>query len=214
MKQKPLLRKTPMKRTSFKSEPKPASGAKQKKCKVRTCRKPFTPDKPFIDWCSDDCAVVLAQERIAKQKAKAQRKERAADKAKKNSLKTRADWMKETQAALNTWVRTVRDAGKVCISCGRHHEGQLHAGHYLSRGARPNLALEEMNIHLQCQPCNVHLSGNQVRFRLGLIMRYGVEMVERLESDHEPRKYTIEQLQEMKRHYQKLVREHKKENAN
>ncbi len=189
--------------------PKPATGPKPRKCAVRDCRKPFVPSAPFVTWCGPDCGAALALEKVAKVKAKAQRADRAADKAKRDSIKSRSAWMKETQTALNSWVRLVRDAGKPCISCGRHHQGQNHAGHFISRGSRPNLALVEMNVHLQCAPCNVNLSGNQINYRLGLIARYSVQLVEYLEQDQEPRKYTIEQLKEIRDHYRRLVRESK-----
>lgn len=153
--------------------------------------------------CKPECAQAL----IEQQKATAVKKERQAGLAK---LKRRADYFKETQAALNKWIREVRDAGKPCISCGRHHKGQNHAGHMLSRGSHPNLALVENNIALQCMPCNVHLSGNQLAFRRGLVERIGSQAVEALEADQTPRKYTIEQLQAMKADYLKRIREAKK----
>ncbi len=159
--------------------------------------------------CKPECAVILGQKiNLARQRKKEQA-ERAVTKAQKESLKSRSAWMKETQTALNSWVRLVRDAGKPCISCGRHHQGQNHAGHYLSRGAHPNLALVECNIFLQCAPCNVHLHGNQANMRLGIIARYGVGLVEQLESDNEPRKYDIPKLKELRDYYRRLVRESK-----
>lgn len=153
--------------------------------------------------CGVECSKSFAR-KIREQQ------ERKADRQRKQAMKTRQDWMKEAQTELNKWVRLVRDAGKPCISCGRHHQGQMHAGHYLSRGAHPNLALVEMNVHLQCAPCNTHLSGNQINFRRGLIERYDVELVESLESDYTPRKYSIDELRAIKEHYQRLVREMKK----
>lgn len=212
MKRTEIPRKTPMNRAplTLPAEPKPAKGPKPKKCALRSCRQPFTPPEPWVTWCCPDCGAALALERLAKQKAKQQRQERAQDRQRKQAMKIRQDWVKEAQAELNKWVRLVRDAGKPCISCGRHHQGQTHAGHYLSRGAHPNLALVEMNVHLQCAPCNTHLSGNQVNFRRGLIERYDVELVESLESDNMPRKYSIDELRAIKEHYQRLVREMKK----
>lgn len=212
MKRAALERKTPLARSGFKpAEPKPAPGPRKRKCAV--CRESFAPITPWAKACKPECAHALVERTKAQQKAKAERQERAQDKIKREELKTRADWMAEAQKELNAWVRLVRDAGKPCISCGRHHQGQNHAGHFLSRGARANLALVEMNIHLQCQPCNVHLSGNQINYRIGLIARYNVELVESLEADQEPRKYTIEQLKEIRDHYRRLLREHKKEKA-
>ena len=113
------------------------------------------------------------------------------------------------QAALNKLIREVRDAGKPCISCGRYHQGQNHAGHYLARGSHKHLALVENNIALQCMPCNVHLSGNQVQFRRGLIERIGLEAVEALESDQLDRKYSIEDLKALKAEYQRRIKEGK-----
>lgn len=209
-----IERKTAMKRTPFKpTEPKPAKGPKPKKCANRECRKPYMPDprQPFVTWCCPDCGAAIALARLAKQRAKTQREERAHDKAR---LKTRADYMRETQAALNKWIREVRDAGKPCISCGHPDHGQkFDAGHYITRGSRPNLALEENNLARQCHWCNVHLSGNQILFRRGLVERIGLAAVEALESDMTPRKYTVDQLQAIKADYMARIRKAKKENS-
>ena len=155
---------------------------KPKKC--AQCRCEFTPQRPMQKVCSPACAQLLA-------KKKREKVERAADRQKRESLKTRAQWAKDAQSAVNAYVRA-RDAGKPCISCGRMHEGQWHAGHYLSRGAHPELALEPLNIFRQCAPCNTYLSGNQIEFRKGLIARRGVQLVEWLEGPHEAKRYTIE----------------------
>lgn len=208
LKQKtPLSRKTPMKRgaTPLQAKPKEAK-ARQRKCALTTCRALFAPRSMTHKCCSPACAESF----VAAEKARQDRRERQEGLAK---LKRRADYFKETQAVLNRWIREVRDAGKPCISCGRHHTGQLHAGHYLSRGGHPHLALVESNIHLQCQPCNVHLSGNQVQFRKGLIERYGVALVELLESDTAARKYTVDELKAMKADYLNRLREAKKARA-
>lgn len=150
--------------------------------------------------CKQECAAIHAE---AVRKAQ----ERKADRERKQALKSRQDWQKEAQQALNLWIRTVRDKDKPCISCGRWHEGQWHSGHYLSRGARPGLALVENNLAKQCMPCNVHLSGNQINFRLGLIERIGSQAVALLEIDDRPRKHTIDELKQIRDHYRKLVRE-------
>lgn len=192
-------------RTQFKrqpaKEPKPKPGPRQRKCKC--CGASFVP-QGLASWCSLPCAHKLAMELLAKKKAKDARQERAITKAK---LKTRADWLREAQAAINSWVRLVRDADKPCISCGRQHEGKYDCGHYLSRGAHPNLAFVENNLAKQCVPCNQYLSGNQIRFRQGLIARIGLEAVEALESDNEPRKYSISDLQAIKADYSARLRE-------
>lgn len=198
MKRTAELKRTPFKPRLPDATPKPAPGPRKRKCS--NCGEPFQPARMGQQVCGVECSKSFAR-RIREQQ------ERKADRERKQAMKTRQQWLKEAQEALNAWVRLVRDAGKPCISCGRHHQGQTHAGHYLSRGAHPNLALVEMNIHLQCAPCNTHLSGNQINFRRGLIERYGVELVESLESDNTPRKYSIDDLKAIKAHYKQKLKE-------
>jgi hypothetical protein len=50
------------------------------------------------------------------------------------------------------------------------------------------------------------------RARLGLIARIGLEAVEALESDQEPRKYTIDDLKAIKTKYSALMRAMKARN--
>jgi hypothetical protein len=113
------------------------------------------------------------------------------------ALKTRRDWLKEAQAAVNKYVRA-RDAGKPCVSCGALTAGQWDAGHYRSAGGHPALRLDPLNIHKQCSVCNAHKSGNLIEYRKELINRIGLEKVEWLEGPHEPKKYSIEDLKAIK----------------
>jgi len=150
--------------------------------------------------------VECAQEWARKKREKA---ERVADKAKRESLKTRAQWLKEAQTAFNAWIRA-RDAGQPCISCQRTDLKKINAGHYLSRGARPELRFEPLNVHLQCEPCNSYLSGNAVLYRMNLIGRIGLDRVEWLEGHHDPKKYTIDDLRAIKDEYRAKTRELKR----
>ena len=56
---------------------------------------------------------------------------------------------------------------------------------------------------------NCHLCGNLINFRINLIDKIGLDVVEKLEQDHEPKRYTIEQLESIKAHYRKLVKDMK-----
>jgi hypothetical protein len=174
---------------------------KLKLCKA--CKVSFTPAKPMQAVCSPCCAIQLA----AMNRQKMQRKE---TREAKQKLKRRADWLREAQQAVNAWVRE-RDRDLPCISCGRHHQGQWHAGHYLSTGARPHLRFEPANIHKQCQPCNTHLSGNLINYRIGLIAKIGLEAVEALEADQEIRKPSIDDLKSIRDTYRAKLKELKRE---
>lgn len=157
------------------------------------CGERFLTTRPMQAACSPECAWSMAVQ--TREKA-----ERAETREKRANLKTRGDWLKEAQVAFNAWIR-LRDAAKPCISCGRYHSGQYHAGHFLSTGARPELRFHEANVHKQCAPCNAHLHGNLVLYRAALIRRLGIETVEWMEGPHEPRKYTAEALKAIRDDY-------------
>jgi hypothetical protein len=168
------------------------------------CAKPFVRQKPLQAVCSFACAVKVSRQ-AKKARQEVDKGLREAFKERKERAKTRGDWLKETQTAINAYVR-VRDKDLPCVSCGRHHDGQWHAGHYLSTGARPELRFDERNIHKQCQPCNTHLHGNLLLYRVELIRRIGLEEVERLEGPQTPKKYTIPDLKQIRDEYREKLR--------
>ena len=161
-----------------------------KRCRV--CAVEFEPIRPMASVCSLKCAKRLPA--INRQAAK------KATRSRQEALKTRSQWLREAQAAFNAYIRA-RDDHRHCISCLRHHEGQWHAGHYLSIGARPELRFDEANCWKQCAPCNTHLSGNLVLYRSELIRRIGRAAVEALEGPHPPKKWTVDELRQIKADY-------------
>jgi hypothetical protein len=148
-------------------------------------------------YCDIECTIKYAlknKEQGRKIKHTAQKKEL--------STNDKAFREKQAQIAFNAFIR-MRDDHLPCISCGRHHNGQYHAGHYRSRGAHPELRFEELNCHKQCAPCNLHLSGNISNYRPALIEKIGQDKIDWLEGKHEPKKYTCEQLKEIEMYYKK-----------
>ena len=173
-------------------------------CKV--CRATYEPTKPMQTVCSTACALTLATSKRAKAVKAAQVKERRADAVKRDSMKSRGQLIAEAQAAFNQWVR-LRDqlAGHCCISSGKPLDwsgNAVDAGHYRSRGSAPHLRFIESNCHAQSKHDNRYGAGNVVGYRLGLIERIGLEAVEALEADQEPRRYTADDLKQIKATYQ------------
>ena len=179
---------------------------KQKTCKG--CGGKFRPSLSTQKACSVQCALDLAKkpegQKVAR-KAIAQR-ERSEIKVRKEKLKTRGDHMRECQVVFNEWIR-LRDAELPCVSCGRHHDGQYHAGHYRTVGAHPELRFEPLNVWKQCAPCNNHKSGDIVNYRIELVCRIGLERVEWLEGPHEAQRYTIEDLKAIKAEYRTKIKD-------
>jgi len=183
--------------------------AKPKKCRVATCRASFVPSRMGQAVCSPACAMIDAprhEPKARKALAEIGRKELRAAKVK---IKSRAQHMKEAQTAFNAWIRE-RDVGLPCVSCGRHHNGQWHAGHYRTVGGNPELRFEPLNVWRQCAPCNNHKSGDIVNYRLELVKRIGADKLDWLEGPHEPKRHTIEQLQAIKADYRAKTRELKR----
>lgn len=165
--------------------------------------------------CSYPCAKAWVDARNIKLKAQKEKLEakveRQLTKQRKEALKTRSDYVKELQTVFNAYIRK-RDRNQPCICCGKPLGesavgGGYDAGHYFSVGSHPNLRFVEDNVHAQRKYCNNWRAGNAGGYRRGLIQRIGIERVEALESDNEPRKYTIEQLKELKKIYQNKIKE-------
>lgn len=193
-----------------------------KKCKAPSCGLKFQPERQMQETCCIKCAIELTNlkrsKKAAKDVADVSKKERA---AKREASKKKAEFyandrshqLKLTQAEVNKWVR-FRDEGLTCISCdneikggGYIGSGSKQAGHYRSAGSCPELRFNTLNINLQCQRCNVQLSGNIAGYRPKLIDKIGIELVEWLEGPHEPKKYTCDQLREIRAYYTKLTRQ-------
>ena len=182
---------------------------KPKTCRNATCSVKFVPQRLGQAVCSPACALAtkdVNQQKARKSLAQVERRE---IKVRKEKLKSRADHLKDTQTAFNAWVRE-RDAELPCISCGRHHAGQYHSGHYRTVGASPELRFEPLNAWKQCAPCNNHLSGNLINYRISLLQKIGEEKVIWLEGPHEAKKYTIEELKAMTADYRAKARELKR----
>jgi len=69
-----------------------------------------------------------------------------------------------------------------CISCDetKPYE-QADCGHYINRQHMAT-RYHEMNCSAQCRKCNRFLEGNIIKYRKGLLKRYGEEAVDILEA--------------------------------
>lgn len=201
----------------------------RRKCKV--CNEWFHPAYSNVVWCCPAHGAIYALELRAKEKVKAEAKRIKAQKEAekegrerrqkmRESFKTKSQWDKEAQSAFNRYIR-IRDEGKECVSCGSPLMGKsnyltgsaIDASHYRSRGAASHLKFNVFNVHSACTRCNRQLSGNAVEYRIRLIERIGLERVERLESDNEPRRFDIPYLQRIKSIFTRKARALEKRRA-
>lgn len=205
------MRRSELKRTV----PLKASGIATRTPRKKTCRNPacacrFIPVRMGQAVCSPSCGLAIAQENQPKARKALAEVERKEIKVRKEALKKRGDYVRECQQAFNEYIRwRDRVAGHACISSGRPLDwsgNQTDAGHYRSVGSAPHLRFDERNCHAQSKQDNRFLSGNAVDYRIGLIARIGLSAVEALETDQEPRKYTIDDLKALAANYRRKTR--------
>lgn len=197
-----------------------------KKCK--NCREPFTPRLPMQVACSPACALAMAVSKRGKEEKRALVQERKADKVKREKLKSRGEWLAEAKKAIQQSRRLEELArGRGCMSCGRSRQeveagpwrpgGYWDGGHFLSKGAHPEMALEPKNIWLQCKSCNAGSSkyagkGRTVSasFEENLARAEGQDLVDWLKGPHPAKHYDIDDLKAIKAEYTAKARELKK----
>lgn len=177
------------------------SSSGKRKCACG-CRQFATGGNGVTAWASIDCAIKIAEKRRTKAAAEKAKEERKSIKARKERLKGRRDYLKEAQAAWNSYVR-MRDFGKPCASCGatpgQKFGGTMDCSHYRSVGAAPHLRFHLHNAAAACVKCNRHLGGNVVALRAGLVARIGAEKVEAVERNNAIRRFDIMYLQRIKK---------------
>jgi len=166
----------------------------KKKC--RSCKTEFDQFNTLQNLCFKCLA--------SKAKTTREKDERKAHRKAKESLKTARDHVPAAQKAFNKLIR-LRDYDQPCISCGRTESeieekfmaGKWDCGHFKTRGAFPELKFVLYNAHKQCKSCNGG-SGKYTR---------KIENVEWLEGPHAPKKYTIDELKEIKTGFNAWARE-------
>ena len=180
----------------------------------RQCGTQFAPARPMQAVCSPICASRLV--RVAKKEKTAQKAaERKQIKARKEAIKTIPQLIKEVQVVFNRYIRW-RDRERDCISCGAPPPdlGTLHAGrdagHWRSTGSAAHLRFTEDNCHAQCVKCNQWGAGRAVEYRIGLLGRIGEARVLALETNNDIRKWSKEELRELKAYYAKRLRDEQK----
>lgn len=182
----------------------PITRVKAKKCKA--CKAPFFPARPMQCVCSPGCAAAQVKAKKAKEAEESAKAERKQDRARRESLQPLSYFADKAQRQVNRYVR-LKERGKPCISCGAPWQENYQAGHYLSRGARPELRYHLDNLHIQCIPCNHHKSGNATMYRVNLVALIGAPRVEALEGPHALPKWTRDDYKRIESEFKVLADE-------
>lgn len=144
------------------------------------CGERFQKKRPLDSVCSVKCAIERSKILEANKTAKNERKEQT--KA-KEAMMTHGDYIQLFQRVFNVYIKA-RDKNDPCISCGTTKNVRYDAGHYWAAGNYGGLRFNENNANRQCSHnCNNFLSGNQVEYRIRLIVKIGEKAVQKLDND-------------------------------
>ena len=170
--------------------------------RCKNCKQKFEPIRFNHKYClQDECIRAFVAE--VKEKTWKETKTRM-----KTDLKTTQDWLKEAQTIFNQYIR-LRDQGQLCISCNTIPK-KKNAGHYYSQGGHSNVRFDEDNVHLQCEACNTFLSGNLLKYQIGIEKKIGAQnLLELQERAHTEKRWSVDELKNIIKKYKELVREMK-----
>jgi hypothetical protein len=162
---------------NFRPDPKPKPRIKPKKvnnphklkgynCSVCGDRFQKKMSDTITKWCSEDCKEEYDSVSL--------------ELGLKNSEETKkettlSEWKERLQNVINEIVK-IKDKDFPCIVTGEH-EGEMHAGHFFSVGAHPELRFNVWNIHKQCFNSNVIEGGEPTAYAYGFLDRYGSEQL-------------------------------------
>lgn len=125
----------------------------------------------------------------------------------KKKTRSKTALLRSLQTVVNLYCR-VRDCygdeGAACISCSKWFPfGRGDGGHFIAQGSSSALRFDERNINFQCHRCNRFLHGNSHNYYIGMVRKYGQEVVDELmEKQHESKKWTEEEIKELRAYYQ------------
>ncbi len=107
--------------------------------------------------------------------------------------------LEKAQKVFNSWIRN-RDEGQLCISCNNLGN---QAGHYFPVKGYSIVRYDEINVNIQCAGCNLYKHGNPQQYRIGLVRKYGEDVVKDLEERAQRRvyKWTRDELEEIIKKY-------------
>lgn len=169
---------------------------KPKKCAYSKCKQPFTPKYSTLEKCC--CKYHEIMFKIESCKNNNKNEKNLSYTQKRNEVKILA----QKNARL-------RDAGMGCISCGTKIARQWHGGHLFKAEIFTGVILNEYNINIQCDTCNIELDGNFEGYKKGFIERYGQEKFNELETEANAtrnKKWSYQELEDILEYYKKKIK--------
>jgi len=185
-----------------------------RKCTKKDCRKELPPVKRSVfpesaGFCSIECMSLHGLDKARQQAERKRKADEAGAKKRRDTFKKefqktdkryRTEQIELTQKAFNKVIKleellrcAIAGEQPMCISCSKpwtpFDNADFAAGHWHSRGARSDLAMNNLNVFLQCNKrCNSALAANKTGemgthgYDKGLVMRLGQDEFNRIDA--------------------------------
>jgi hypothetical protein len=167
-------------------------------CKI--CKELFTQYNTIQNKCVP-CAIKIGKNKPVKPAYK-----RVTSELKREAKEKLESYPKRLQKAkkvFQSWIR-LRDTTQPCISCVTTLTKKWDGGHYLKSELYSGVIFDERNVNKQCVSCNKHKDGNVAAYRQHLVKKIGTKAVEELEqlaNETRFKKWSSDELEEIKRKY-------------
>lgn len=193
-----------------KKEAKPFNRAKMVKRVCKICKDKYEKRSGDLitKWCSFDCKIKFAMKAAEKKRKEIEKEKRKKTRQERERLKSLPVLHKELRTLLQKLARLI-DQDLPCICTGKYHDN-YDGGHFWAAGSSANLQHNMHNIHKCSVLSNQWRSGDENRYRKGLISRYGQEyfdMVDSLHSKYPILKMSREKIYESKEIAKDMIKE-------
>jgi len=181
---------------------------KLRNCDYSQCNKEYKQYNSLVRHCSGKCKAKDSEQKI-KYFLNFKGEKIEIDPPTKFKEKTLGELEIEAKEVFQKFIR-LRDAFLNCISCDTSKSLIWNASHFFKCELFSGLIFDERNAHKSCQHCNVDLDGNLKEYRKGLIARFGIDYVEKLEAEANAKrvyKFTKGELIAIKLKYQIKIKE-------
>ena len=115
-----------------------------------------------------------------------------------------------TQTVVNKYCRLrdcYGDEGAACISCGEWKPFDKGDGGHFIATTSSAVRFDERNINFQCHRCNRFLHGNAANYYVGMVRKYGQEVVDELMArQHESKKWLPDELIAIRKYYNDKIK--------
>ena len=128
----------------------------------------------------------------------------------KKKTRSRASKIRGVQTYANRYAR-LRDCagtgGAVCISCPEWFPFDKGDGGHFIPTTSSATRFDERNINFQCHKCNRFMHGNIRMYFRGMEKKYGRAIVDELEAMAGPKKWTDDELRDIREYYKGKIRD-------